>query len=90
MKHPNWNPATIPDPAVERGEADRIERERGCQPIELTDEERAELRAATNDAFRSGTGAFSAGFTPGLVVRRLTVDDLTDSEKAAFGFGGDA
>lgn len=29
-------------------------------------------------------------FTPGLVVTELTVDDLTDSEKSAFGFGGAA
>lgn len=26
------------------------------------------------------------GFTPGLVVKQLTVDDLTDAERAAFGF----
>ncbi len=86
----NWTHATTPDPDRTQREADRIERERGCQPFELSGEERAELRAVTNDAFRNGTGAFSAGFTPGLVVRRIPVDELTDSEKAAFGFGGAA
>lgn len=82
----NWTHATIPDQDRTQREADRIERERGCQPFEfsLTPQERDVVQIA-----RCEIHAFKHGrFVPGLVVTYMTEDDLTDSEKAAFGFGG--
>lgn len=87
----NWSYATIQDEGIAKREAERVEREKGCQPLDftLTPQEHDIARLAMVEILAMQKKAEFGQFTPGLVATELQPSELTEQERESFlRFGG--
>lgn len=80
-----WIYATIPDEAATAREDARIERERGCAPLDFTftPQDRDMVQMARLDVLARARSFGRA--TSGPEVTEVAYTDLSETERAAFG-----